>query len=71
MWLSWSGIRVAGLSGWVGVVSVLQAEACNTDTFLYHSPIFFRSLRPTFFSFFSHTIDCYFPCNMLSACNSS
>ena len=36
--LGWSGIRVAGLCVlefrcvWVGVVSVLQAEACNTDT---------------------------------------
>jgi len=29
VWLGWSGIRVAGLSG---VVSVLQAETCNTDT---------------------------------------
>ena len=26
VWLGWSGIRVAGC-GWVGVVSVLQAEA--------------------------------------------
>ena len=36
--------------GWVGVVSVLQAEACNTDTTPTQSHIEPRTIRPMWYS---------------------
>ena len=57
VWLDWSGIRVAGLGttvlvfrgGWVGVVSVLQAEAqlvfYSSTIIMMHGPINIRTTR--------------------------
>ena len=51
--VGWSGIRIAGFSLqhgyhgylWVGVVSALQAVACNTDTTLLYLNLLFISIQ--------------------------